>query len=95
MLGFQAYDRIEEEASSFIGATGTAFPSNAWEELRLRATCLYISKPKMSTLAWLRCPMFISLHQNWAVFAPGMLPAMESKGLTTDTQELLSDSLRS
>lgn len=28
-------------------------------------------------------------------FAPGMPPAMESKDLTTDTQELLGDSLRS
>lgn len=29
VLGFQAYDGIEEEASSFIGATGTVFYSKA------------------------------------------------------------------
>lgn len=37
VLGFQAYDRIEEEASSFIGATGTAFYSLKHERAQAQA----------------------------------------------------------
>lgn len=31
VLGFPAYDRVEEDASSFIGAAGTAFYAEARE----------------------------------------------------------------